>query len=196
MDDWSTIPNRNADREPAPHPTRPLKPETPRPPTERDPTHCQTQPAASSAPTGAHRPLPSTTRLTHPASPGHTTTNPGAKPRNPLYPPRKPTVTSINHPQNDADPEPPLDTTRPFMDDNDFSISEGAAFIGQRADGPGAVSPSKVQRTVSGDRTWRSSLGQPPRSPRMSGYRFARADAETGTRPARDPRPPRSGTLV
>jgi hypothetical protein len=32
-------------------------------------------------------------------------------------------VTSTKHPQNDADLEPPLDITRPFMDDNKLSIS-------------------------------------------------------------------------
>jgi hypothetical protein len=34
-------------------------------------------------------------------------------------------VTSINRRQNDTDLEPPLDITRPFMDDNRLSISGG-----------------------------------------------------------------------
>ncbi|HWE14627.1 MAG TPA: hypothetical protein VG365_13990, partial [Solirubrobacteraceae bacterium] len=40
----------------------------------------------------------------------------GEGPETPL-PTEKPTVTSIKRPQNDADLEPPLDITRPFMDD-------------------------------------------------------------------------------
>jgi hypothetical protein len=124
MDDWSTIPNRNADREPAPNPTRPLNPDPTRPlnpdpnPANRaGPHHCQTQPAASSA-TNRRPSTPAVNQALDPpglARPHHT--EPRGKAPKPLYPPSKPTVTRHQRPQNDADLEPPLDITRPFMDD-------------------------------------------------------------------------------
>jgi len=45
-------------------------------------------------------------------------------------------VTSIKRPQNGADLEPPLDTTRPFMDDKQLSISVGLSGVARADEHP------------------------------------------------------------
>jgi hypothetical protein len=59
-------------------------------------------------------------RLTRPASPGNKATKSGAKRRNPIT---HPTITPTSHQTNVKNGQPPLDITRPFMDDNPLSIS-------------------------------------------------------------------------
>ena len=83
MDDWSTIPNRNADREPAPNPTRPLN-QTP--PDARQPreTHSQTSASRVKRHNGANHPWPPIRRSTPPASPATTTNEVHGKPPNPF----------------------------------------------------------------------------------------------------------------
>src|SRR5947209_7064662 len=108
MDDWSLLPRRNAESEPAPnhpspmtHTTRCL-PDSParvkRPPPAPI-THAQASP-----------------RLTRPGSTGHQATNPGQSPKTPTSP--GVTATPLRAPaRTTTTPKRTLDTSRPFMDD-------------------------------------------------------------------------------
>ena len=78
MDDWSNHPSRQAVSKPAPDHQSPL--------SNTHHPDCQTQPAASSATTGADQPCPPHRRLTRQASPGNTATKPGHSPETPLLP--------------------------------------------------------------------------------------------------------------
>jgi hypothetical protein len=158
MDDWSTIPNRNADREPAPNPTRPLNPNPPTPPPRGTP------PLPDSASrVKRHQPAPidpATNQALDPAGLARQHHNePRGKAPKPLYPPRKQTVTSIKRPQNSTDREPPLDITRPFMDDitRPFMDDITRPFMDDKpsaisADGEGRRAERAIRRAVSEDR--------------------------------------------
>ena len=79
MDDWSTLPDRNAVSEPAPNHARPLtRPKSVNPPSARLSPPRQ-------APQAALTTRAASRRLTRHASPGNTATNPSrAEPRKPL----------------------------------------------------------------------------------------------------------------
>jgi hypothetical protein len=77
MDDWSKIPSRQAVSEPAPNKQSPLN--------KHHPTECQTQPAASSAPTGADLSCPSPGALDPAGLARQQGSQAGATPRNPFY---------------------------------------------------------------------------------------------------------------
>jgi hypothetical protein len=114
MDDWSPSPSRNAVSEPAPNHQSPMN--------NSALTHCQTQPAASSANPGARRPLPATQALDPPGLARQQSNEVRGEAPKPLYPPDNPTITATSHQTNVKNGQSPLDITRPFMDDMRSSI--------------------------------------------------------------------------
>jgi hypothetical protein len=67
--------------------------------------------------TGAEHPCPQAERLTRQAEPGNSALKSGAEPRNPFYHPRISMITTPIPHTNVKNGQPPLDNTRPFMDD-------------------------------------------------------------------------------
>ena len=124
MDDWSLLPRRNAVSEPAPNHQSPVNPTNSQTTARLDPPRQAPPPSAKEHPCSRKR------RLTRQAEPGNSATKPGAEPRNPLLRPRIPmTTTPIPH-TNIKNGQPPLDNTRPFMDD----VQQHPAAVGDRLD--------------------------------------------------------------
>ena len=108
MDDWSLLPSRNAVSEPAPNPQSPMT-------TTTFPARL-TRPRQA-PPAGADHPRPHRTALDPARLARQPLNQSGAEPRNPS----KYTTFTIHsdHPgtRTQKIPQPPLDNTRPFMDD-------------------------------------------------------------------------------
>ena len=119
MDDWSLLPSRTAVSDAAPDPQSPMN-------TTSVP--CQTHPPASSAPQpGADRPRPRNRALDPAELAWQQDEEAGAEPRNPSN-----TAKIHRSPQPSSNrkqkiPRPPLDTSRPFMDDIGVFLAAGAA---------------------------------------------------------------------
>ena len=109
MDDWSLLPSRNAVSEPAPNHQSPLNPTALNPDARLDPPR-------QAPPAGAENPCPQAERLTRQAEPGNPAMKSGAEPRNPFTTERSRRSPHANRTRTHK-PQPPLDNTRPFMDD-------------------------------------------------------------------------------
>ena len=116
MDDWSNSPAGNAVSEPAPNHQSPMNP-------PHTPTTARLTRSRQAPPTGDGQPLPATQAL-DPTGLARQQGNEvrGEAPK-PLYPPDNPTITPTSRQTNVKNGQPPLDITRPFMDDKRLSIS-------------------------------------------------------------------------
>ena len=115
MDDWSKVPSRQAVSEPAPNHQSPMNP-------PHTPTTARLTRSRQAPPTGDGQPLPATQAL----DPTGVARQPGNEVRGeapkPHYPPDNPTITPTSRQTNVKNGQPPLDITRPFMDDNPLPI--------------------------------------------------------------------------
>ena len=108
MDDWSKVPSRQAVSEPAPNHQGTLT----NPSNDR-----QTQPAESSADTGADQPCRQQQALDPPGLARQRHNQAGAEPRNPFYDRTIPMTTHTTPQANVKNGRTRLDIHRPFMDD-------------------------------------------------------------------------------
>ena len=114
MDDWSKVPQPESSQRTGAQP-----PEHPEQPTSND---RQTQPAASSADTGAAEPCRQQQALDPPGLARQRHNQAGAEPRNPFYDRTIPMTTHTTPQANVKNGRTRLDIHRPFMDDNSPSI--------------------------------------------------------------------------
>ena len=114
MDDWSKVPSRQAVSEPAPNHQSPMNRPASRPLPD--------SPGRVKRPYRRRSTLPATQAL----DPTGVARQPGNEVRGeapkPHYPPDNPTITPTSRQTNVKNGQPPLDITRPFMDDNRTSI--------------------------------------------------------------------------
>ena len=133
MDDWSLLPSRNAVSEPAPNHQSPLNPTTSQPNARLDPPR--------QAPPRRREPLPAGRALDPPGRARQLCNEVrGRAPKPPLRP-RIPMITTPIPHTNVKNGQPPLDNTRPFMDDTGRPRRQSAA-----ADRPGRVQRRRKRR--------------------------------------------------
>ena len=109
MDDWSLLPSRNAESEPAPNPQSPMTSPTLPPARLTRPRQAPTA--------GADHPRPQTTALDPAGLARQPSDQSGAKPQNPNQRRRSMPHRNQFETPKVKDIERPLDITRPFMDD-------------------------------------------------------------------------------
>ena len=144
MDDWSHLPSRNAVSEPAPNHQSPLSPTT-KPPIP--------MPGSTRRVKRHHRrraPLPAGRALDPPGRARQLSNEVRGRAPKPLLQPRIPMITTPIPHTNVKNGQPPLDNTRPFMDDTGRLIScPGRANRSKSpisAHNPAAVSVSTPRR--------------------------------------------------